>query len=303
MHLWLVLGYIPGKRFSPILRARATCTSPTMARATRLSLCERSKVQEMLIPTEVHPVFEIGIETLEGGQVQLNSMGWRGSPDFSIQRRQKGSMWRRAWVNGVDDFWSFQEPIRLMQNSGIGLLIQGSREWTDYAATADITPHLAKSAGLAVRVQGMRRFYAVRLARDGLNTTLQLIKMLNEVTVLAETSFAWELGETYELSLSVDGDKLLAQAGDVRLEGNDSALGSGGVALMIEEGRTATQTVFIPSSTEKAVDPLMEVVQNRVKSWGLAIANAYWQPVLKIRVADDAAAARFRDLEVLFQTG
>ena len=70
----------------------------------------------------------------------------------------------------------------------------------------------------------------MRLARDGLNTTLQLIKMLNEVTVLAETSFAWELGETYELSLSVDGDKLLAQAGDVTLEGNDSALGSGGVA-------------------------------------------------------------------------
>ena len=201
--------------------------------------------KEMLIPPEAHPVFEIGIETQESGQVQLNSMGWRGSPDFSIQRRQKGSMWRRAWVNGVDDFWSFQEPIRLMQNSGIGLLIQGSREWTDYNATADITPHLAKSAGLAVRVQGMRRFYAVRLARDGLNTTLQLIKMLNEVTVLAETSFAWELGETYELSLSVDGDKLLAQAGDVTLEGNDSALSSGGVGLMIEEGRTATQTVDI----------------------------------------------------------
>ena len=201
--------------------------------------------QSLLIPENAHPIFEIGVELKDGGQAHLNAMGWRGSPSYTIQRRARGSMWRRAWVNGVDDFWSFQEPIRLMQNSGVGLLIQGSREWTDYTATADVTPHLAKSAGLAARVQGMRRFYAVRLARVGVKTTIQLIKMLNEVTVLAEAPFAWALGETYELSISVDDDKIMACAGSPKLEANDSALTCGGIALMIEEGRTATETVEI----------------------------------------------------------
>ena len=78
-----------------------------------------------------------------------------------------------------------------------------------------------------------------------MKTTIQLIKMLNEVTVLAEAPFAWALGETYELSISVDGDKIMACAGSLKLEANDSALTCGGIALMIEEGRTATETVEI----------------------------------------------------------
>ena len=110
---------------------------------------------------------------------------------------------------------------------------------------ADVTPHLIRSAGVAARVQGMRRYYAVRLARNGMEPTLQLIRMLNEETVLAEKPFAWELGETYALKLTVEGDRLVAQSGETVLTASDPALTCGGIALLIEEGRTATQTVRV----------------------------------------------------------
>ena len=40
-------------------------------------------------------------------------------------------MWRRAWVNGVDELWTFVESFRLMQNEGRGLIIQGTRDWAE----------------------------------------------------------------------------------------------------------------------------------------------------------------------------
>ena len=86
-------------------------------------------------------------------------------------------MWRRAWVDGVDQYGSrWPEPYRLVQNHGTGLLIQGTRDWTDYRVSAPITPHLVASAGIGARVQGMRRYYALLLAEGG---TVRLVKALD----------------------------------------------------------------------------------------------------------------------------
>ena len=58
-------------------------------------------------------------------------------------------MWRRAWVDGVDQYghW-WPEAYRLVQNRGTGLLIQGAREWANYRVSAAITPHLAAACGI-----------------------------------------------------------------------------------------------------------------------------------------------------------
>ena len=151
-------------------------------------------------------------------------------------------MWRRAWVNGVDELWSFVEPLRIMQNQGTGLLIQGTREWRDYEVSADVTPHLAQSAGVAARVQGMRRYYALALSREN---RLQLLRVENETTVLAEANYEWQLGSTYQLSLSVNGNKLVGRAGDTEISAEDDRLDCGAIALLINEGRTATQVVSV----------------------------------------------------------
>ena len=86
-------------------------------------------------------------------------------------------MWRNAWVNGLTSIVSWWGPqIRLTQNRDTGLMLYGTREWHDYRLAADVTPHLARRVGIAVRAQGMRRYYALLLNRD--DQSLQLVSRL-----------------------------------------------------------------------------------------------------------------------------
>jgi hypothetical protein len=91
----------------------------------------------------------------------------------------------------------------------------------------------------------MRRYYALLLCNGG---TARLVKVLDGKTVLAETSFPWTLGGTYELSLQVVGNHLQAWI-DERLlfdvEDTERPLTGGGVALICEEGRMSTDAVTV----------------------------------------------------------
>jgi hypothetical protein len=158
-------------------------------------------------------------------------------------------MWRHAWTNAVDSYdQRWPESFRIVQNRGRGLLIHGTREWRDYTVDADVTPHLAESVGLAARVQGLRRYYALRLVRGGI---AQLIRVCDSQETLAERPLDWEFGRTYQLTLTVVGHRLIGTVDDVRLEAvdDDAALDGGGVALLIEEGRTATNVVRVRPAT------------------------------------------------------
>ena len=137
------------------------------------------------------------------------------------------------------------EAYRLVQNSGTGLLMQGTREWTDYRVSADVTPHMVSSAGIAARVQGMRRYYGLLLCSGG---RVRLVKALDGNTVLAEADFDWEFGETHELCLEVVGTHLQAWIDDQQIfeiDDTDRPLTGGAVALVCEQGRTATRTVRV----------------------------------------------------------
>ena len=197
------------------------------------------------------PIASIGLELATagapGGSVYLDYLAWEGSPDITLKRpAEGGSMWRRAWVNGMDRFdEQGPEPYRLVQNGGTGLLIQGTREWTDYEVSAPVRPHMVLSAGIGARVQGMRRYYALLLARDG---KARLVKALDGEKVLAERDLPWLFDATYELSLEVRGDRLRADVDgepifDVR--DTDRPLAGGAVALVCEEGRAECEVVRV----------------------------------------------------------
>ncbi|HJL60416.1 MAG TPA: ADP-ribosylglycohydrolase family protein [Pseudomonadales bacterium] len=206
------------------------------------------------VPKFAVPVFETGvfINSAEPNSVYLDYLTWAGEPDVRLGRpRHKGTMWRRAWVSAVDTFNSWQEPIRLVHNQGTGLLIQGTRQWRDYKITADVRPHLVKRAGIAARVQGLKRYYALLLAE---NDRLQLIRMLNQEEVLAECEFPWQFGEAYDMALIVDGHSISAEINGnpcLSITDNDSDLLDGSIALVVDEGRTATESVsVIPLSNQ-----------------------------------------------------
>ncbi|MBI3958032.1 MAG: ADP-ribosylglycohydrolase family protein [Chloroflexi bacterium] len=206
------------------------------------------------------PIAEIGLEIHSDqraeGSLYLDYLTWEGAPDVIFTRPEPGhrqqrwtpgaQMWRRAWVKGVDshDHW-WPEAFRVVQNEGRGLLITGTREWTDYAASATLTLHLAAAAGIAVRVQGMRRYYALLLCNDG---KARLIKALDGDRVLAEAEFPWVYGDSHDFRLGAAGNRIQASIdGQLLFDVEDSQrpLAGGGVAFVVEEGRVMSDEMRV----------------------------------------------------------
>lgn len=187
----------------------------------------------MLTPSDARP-----------GTAYLDYLTWDGAPVVTLSRPAGGGiMWRHAWANAVDSWeprWA--EPYRLVQNRGTGMIIQGTRDWDDYEVTAEVTPRLARAAGLGARVQGLRRYYAIRLTG---RRSVQLVRMLGDLQVLAERDFAWDFYRTYQLRLTVAANHLSASVDGAELTATDDAFDSGGVALLIEDGHTVTEAVHV----------------------------------------------------------
>jgi ADP-ribosylglycohydrolase len=206
------------------------------------------------------PIAQVGVELHSeqqaNGVVYLDYLTWDGAPQVTFTRTAGDTavgrnattarMWRRAWINGVDQYeLRWFEPFRLAQNEGRGLLIQGGRQWTDYEVESTLTLHMARSAGVAVRVQGMRRFYALLLSRDG---KARLVKALDGDTVLAEKDYPWSFGAIKDFRLRVQGNRLQAAIDGQLLfdvEDTDRPLTGGGIAFVVEEGRIMSDAITV----------------------------------------------------------
>ncbi|MCE9559182.1 MAG: ADP-ribosylglycohydrolase family protein [Armatimonadetes bacterium] len=158
-----------------------------------------------LIPdTGGFPIHQIGIE-LKQGSLSLDSVDWQGIPSTSFPILP-GKMAGRAWAKSVDRFEFGRDRYDyLCHNEGIGLLTQGARDWRDYRVDCRITPKMAISAGVAVRVQGLRRYYAVLFCEPG---QIRIEKALDGRKVLAQTSFPWEAHCDYTVEVEVKGDSI-----------------------------------------------------------------------------------------------
>jgi ADP-ribosylglycohydrolase len=205
------------------------------------------------------PIFQIGIEVRaaegtvsNGGSIYLDYLDWTGTPDVVFTRPAGRTLpdlpmlYRRAWVNAVDhwDHW-WQQPFRIIKNRGRGLISIGTRQWKDYAASARITSAKFHSGGIAVRVQGLERYYALLLVE---NNKVQLVKAFDGDQILAECDFQWEIWKPYQMRLEVKGSQLLGWIDDqlvVQAEDLQEPLTRGGVALVVERGHLAAPAVRV----------------------------------------------------------
>ena len=198
------------------------------------------------------PIAQVGLEILADssgpGTLYLDALTWDGAPRVTLDRPTAGgNLWRRAWVSAVDRWeeGGADFPHRLIQNAGRGMVIQGTREWNDLRVEATVRVHLAASAGLATRVQGLRRYYALLLTD---RRRLRLVRMQDEQTVLAERELQWEFERPYRLGLAACGRRLSASVdGETMFDLVDSAtpLDSGAIALVCEEGHMEVGPVTI----------------------------------------------------------
>ncbi len=198
------------------------------------------------------PIAEVGLSVTTtdsdvSGKILLDRLGWSGVPELELRPPdEKGSFWHRAWVSSADNFTGYNARLRIAQDQGEGLIIQGTRQWTDYRVDVGMTIHLASYAGLAARVDGLHRFYAATLSRD---RKFQILRVRDdERVVLAQTDFHWHLDELVPLSMKLCGKRISASAGNKDLVADDSSitsLAAGGIGLLVADGAITVDRVRV----------------------------------------------------------
>jgi ADP-ribosylglycohydrolase len=182
------------------------------------------------------------------GEILLDYLRWDGPPNVELRRPDApGEFWRRAWVNAVGVFsTNFPQAFRISQDRGEGMIIHGGRRWTDHRVETALTVHLAEYAGVGVRVQGLRRYYAVLLVRPD---RLRLVRVVDEaVNVLAESAFAWTFETPYAFVVQVSGATIEASVNGIQLKALDEsplALANGGVALILQGGACSCDAIHV----------------------------------------------------------
>ena len=154
------------------------------------------------------------------GSLLLDDFDWAGPPRFSYDWSQE-----RAEYGGVSQwtllrgYWRLQDGAYHGSGSGINESYSGDPEWRDYTLTVRLVPLTGEQHHINVRVQGALRSYALGLAPD---QQLALYKNDHGYTPVASAAFAWQHGQSYELALRVEGNRLHASAtGGPELEWTD----------------------------------------------------------------------------------
>lgn len=206
--------------------------------------------------THSYPIFEIGIEIETpdplgvDGTLYLDYLTWGGAADTVLKRPDNNlsTMWKHAWVNNVSQFQTRWEGLRVTNGDGIGFIAQGSRDWKDYRVTSEIAPLLANAWGLAARVQGRERYYALMFDRAE-GGRVRLVKRLHDEVVLASERFAWQLDQKYKVELRVVGTGIEAHVDGKKLfsvqDARELPLTGGAVALVVDSGSISAEEVRV----------------------------------------------------------
>jgi ADP-ribosylglycohydrolase len=193
--------------------------------------------------------FNLSTEALQAdGAIEVDYLRWDGAPELRLRRPDEaGDFWRQAWINSVSIFSkNFPAAFRISQSVGEGIIIHGTRQWTDYTVSSNVNIHLGHEGGLAVRVQGLRRYYAMLLSRDG---HVRLVKARDgKRVVLAEKPFAWTLEKPHLMTITVRGSKIecsLDGESVFAVTDDKEAYENGGIGLVINEGALSTTEIRV----------------------------------------------------------
>ncbi|MBN9072748.1 MAG: ADP-ribosylglycohydrolase family protein [Rhizobiales bacterium] len=214
--------------------------------------------------TDGQPILSIGLalcscgDEPSAGSLYLDFLRWSGAPVMVLRRPAgTGEMWRRAWVADADTFGGHFEAFRISHHRGTGMAIQGTREWHDYSVRAEMVPLVARRWGLAARVQGRRRYYAVIFDADqekaGMGgRRIRLVRVHGAEQTLCQVDFLWRLDCTYRVELKVDGSCIEASVDGRRMltaiDTAPEALGGGAIALLVEEGGLAVDEISLSAA-------------------------------------------------------
>ena len=201
--------------------------------------------------------FEFASASVCQGVVDVDSVSYDGNASVSyevaIPHRSPDNY--TGWISNLDSVFgplpNFPEPAeRICKNQGLGFLVTGNRYWSDVSVQAKFSSLLADAAGLVLRYQGTRRFYAVVLA----GRTLQIRRYCHGMTVLAETAYETAPGQFLAMKAEAAGDRIAVSIDGVeRLSAKDGALANGGAGYCVESGVCAFRETRVVAATRSGL--------------------------------------------------
>ncbi|KAI6080658.1 ADP-ribosylation/Crystallin J1 [Hypoxylon rubiginosum] len=232
-----------------------------------------SEILEDTIPTILcgRPVQSIGLaisntsEQKLNGTIWLDSLGWDGYPRVSLKAADGGDddkiFYKQSFVNGADVFSMSNGNGKFVvaQDAGEGIVSYGTREWTDYRVEfKKFSISFGGPAGIAVRVRGLNRYYAVRfIVNEHGQKCVELTKALDEHRIkLDSTPFEWQFDTPYDIIVMVEGGRLSACVGEggevevdatdmVEVEATDMQYPGGGIGLIATDGSLLVESIEI----------------------------------------------------------
>lgn len=203
---------------------------------------------EWVIPgTRGFPIAAIGFE-LQGdapGSVALDRLDWSGAPRTSLMPSANDTVWTHAWVRTFEGCVAYDNNTTITAHHSRpgGVMIQGSRDWRDYEFRARVEIRLADSFGLAIRAQGLRRHYSLRVDPSG---RARLVRCCDGETILAEAPCEWVVQRPCEFAISARGDLICASVdGRLLLTARDSFLDGGAAGFLLDSGGVVIQSAGV----------------------------------------------------------
>lgn len=182
--------------------------------------------------------------TGEPGCWKLHFLTWSGEPDCLLAPGGPDQLLKEQWISAASQFSKWSHNLSVAENHGMGLVLSGSYEWRDITIETKVHSHLSQSHGLAVRVQGLRRFIAAARHSDH---RLRITEHYDgRQTVLAEAEDPYALCEPAKMRVILHKSDLAFYVGDIQLDAKiREELCQGMIALLVEQGAATYDSVRI----------------------------------------------------------
>ena len=214
---------------------------------------DQSFVLEFTVPDTGLPVLDLGLEICGRdrgvGELFVDRVEISGQPSFIIPDHLpllNGEA--PGWISSMRSigYWNFlnddRDMMELVADDIPSVFITGTTDWQDYTLRANLGIHMADEAGLIVRYQGLRRYYAL-VQRAG---KFQLIRQLYGESVLAEVAHEWATDDFHHLRLCCQGNTFTAYCDDRLLfTVNDTSFAGGGAGFFARMGKIAYRDAAI----------------------------------------------------------
>ena len=151
-----------------------------------------------------------------------------------------------SWVKALDKWETrWTESFRITQNIGRGMIFTGTNNWKNYTVSSKLKFQLVKSGGIAARIQGLKRYYALELTS---NKKLRIVKMRYDLEILKEINFDFEFYKEYDLTLKIEENILKGSVNNevfLEFEDKNTPLEHGGIGFIVESGTQSTNEITI----------------------------------------------------------